>query len=83
MYHRQYWEVWSSLHEAQRSALGVDFADFALCNSSIKVVQSRRNAISTQLDGLYGQPDTICGISMLVWTHATQADTISTPYDGV
>ena len=83
MYHRQYWEVWSSLHEAQRSALGVDFADFALCNSSIKVVQSRRNAISTQLDGLYGQPDTICGISMSVWTHATQADTISTPYDGV
>ena len=39
-------------------------------------------AISAHLDCLYGQPDTIYGISMSIWTHATQADTISTPYDG-
>ena len=41
------------------------------------------NAVSTQLDRLYGQPDTIYGIGMSIWTHATQTDTISTPYDSV
>ena len=41
------------------------------------------NAISIHLDGRYGQPDTIYGIGMSVWTHATQADTGSTPDDRV
>ena len=83
MYRRLHWEAWCSLHEAQKSVLGVDFADFALLSRSIQVVQSRRNAISTHLDDLYGQADTIYGIGMSVWSHAAQTDTISTPDDGV
>ena len=76
-------KVGSIMYMVHASVFAVDFADFVLKSSSIKVVLSTTSAISAHPNHLTGRPDTIYCIGMSAWTHASQADTVATPYDGI
>ena len=76
-------KVGSIMYMVHASVFAVDFADFVLKSSSIKVVLSSTNVETAHPDDLTGQPDTVHCISMSIRAQASQAGTVATPYDGI
>ena len=76
-------KVGSIMHMVHASAFAVDFPDFVLKSSSVKVVLSTTSDISAHPNGLTGQSDTVHCIGMSIRAHASQADTVATPHDGI